>query len=249
MCSATSSRRAEVGVKVKPSREAIGLGIGQRLRVHAGDAAQHPRIGGRAVENLGDQAGQIFDARPHALLDQRIERRRRVVHLVLNQLVDRLVARSEEPVAEDRNPAPQLLFGRLPGAGLPRRLGGRPDRVDRRLQHLAIQPELVAEVVVDGGDVGVRGAAHLAHRDLPEPAIGEQPLRRSQQAVARRIVGAAGAACRRAPLRVPFHSVRLNRAVAADIATTENSSRNVRSPVIAPKPVFLSSRHFSACTA
>ena len=217
----------------------------------AGDAAQHPRVGQRAPENLGDQRRQVLDPRPHALLDERVERRRRVVHLVVNQLVNRVVPRPEQPLVEDGDPASQLFLRRVPGAGLSRGVGGGAHRVDRRLQHLAIQAELVAEVIVDGRDVGVGGAADFADRHLPESALGEQPFGDLQEPIARRVVGAVQAASARAgaPLRMPFHSVRLKSAVAADIATTEKISRNVRSPAIALKPVFLSSRHLRAWTA
>ena len=72
-------------------------------------------------------------------------------------------------------------------------------------------------MVVDRGDIGPRDAADVAHRDLLEAAIGEQPLRRLQQPLAGLGVARAG------------HSERLNSAVAALSDTTEKISRNIRS--------------------
>ena len=97
--------------------------------------------------------------------------------------------------------AAQLLLRRLPGAGLPRRVVGRAHRVDRRLQHLAVEPELVAEVVVDGGDVGARRAADVADGHLLEAAVGEQALGRLQQPIAR-------LACRGVPSQRPLEQRR-----------------------------------------
>ena len=151
---------------------------------------------------------------------------------------------------EDADVAAQLLLG----AAAPRPPARAASVVARMasmadLQHFAVEPELVAEVIVHRGDVGVRGPADLAHRHLLEAAIGEQTLAGLQQPIARRIVGAVDAAPPRRVPSVGFHSVRLKSIVAAVIATTEKISRNIRSPAIAAKPVFLSSRLLNACTA
>ena len=117
---------------------------------------------------------------------------------------------------EDDDVAAELLLGGVSRAGLPGSVVGRAHRINRGLHHHAVQPELVAEMVVDRGNVGARGAANLAHGHFLEAAIGEQPLGRLDQPV-------PGLAIRRA------HNVRLKSIVAAPIATMENIIRNPRS--------------------
>src|SRR5262249_36230514 len=131
--------------------------------------------------------------------------------------------------------AAQLLLRRLPLPRLPRLLGGGAHGLDRAAQDLAVEAELVPEVIVDGGNIGPGRPADLPHRDPLEPPLGEQPLRRRQQP--------------RARLPVGLHSVRLNRPVARPMVTAEKRTRNTRSKPMAPKPVFLRSRSLKACTA
>ena len=102
-------------------------------------------------------------------------------------------------------------------------LVGLAHRVDRDLQHFAVEPELVAEVIVDGRDVGARRPADVADGDVLEPARREQLLGRLQQPIARLAIAAGGAGS-----SAFLHSVRLKSAVAAVIATTENSRQEHR---------------------
>ena len=104
-----------------------------------------------------DHAGQVFDARADALIDDGVERRGGIVHLAVDQLVDGVVPRREQALQEDADEPAQLLFGRLTIAGPARQLGRLAHRVDRRLHDHAVEAQLVAEVIVDGGHVGPRG--------------------------------------------------------------------------------------------
>src|SRR5262245_22165952 len=135
---------------------------------------------------------------------------------------------------EDRNVASQLFLGALPLARGARRLGEFAHRSGGGRQHFAIEPELVAEVVVHGRDVGVRRPADLPHGHALEPALGEQALGRFHQTIAR--------------FAIRVHSVRLKSSVAAVMATTEKTRRKPRSYAIASNPVFLSSRFLNAWT-
>src|SRR5262245_58070402 len=55
------------------------------LRMNARDALQHPRMVQTAVEHLGHNRREIVDARTNTLIHERIEGRRRVVHLAVDQ--------------------------------------------------------------------------------------------------------------------------------------------------------------------
>jgi hypothetical protein len=78
----------------------------------------------------------------------------------------------------------------------PQRVGERQCRVvvtletrqqlaDRRQQHLAVQPFLAAEVVVDRRHIGLRGEADLARRRARVALLGKQTRRFGEQALAR----------------------------------------------------------------
>ena len=123
--------------------------------------------------------------------------------------------------------------GGTAGAGALRRLGGAAHRLDCGSEHFFVEAGLAVEVIVDRGDVRAGPAADVAHGDLGEAALGKQPGGGREQPLARLEV-------------LDAHSVRLNSTVAAVIATAPKISRNVRSKAIAPKPVFLSSRHLNA---
>src|SRR5205823_4819483 len=148
---------------------------------------------------------------------------------------DGLEFRRERALQEDDQIAPQLLFGGSSDPRLPAGFVGVADGIDRHLQRVAIEPKLVAEVIVDRGDVRARRPADLADGDVLEPARGEELLGRLQHSCAR--------------LEILRHSVRLKRSVPPAMATTEKMSRKPRSYEIASNPVFLSNRFLNACTA
>src|SRR4029450_10701265 len=129
----------------------------------------------------------------------------------MDQPVDRIVSRREQPVQEDVDEPPQLLLRGLALARTARRLGVPLHHLARPLHDFPIQPELVAEVIVDRRDIRTRSLADLADGHALETALGEEPLGRSQQAVPGFAVLSRGRS----------HSVLLKSAVAADIATTE----------------------------
>src|SRR5262249_7246338 len=229
--------------EAEPLADRVAAHVDERLRHDAADGAERELIAGIAAGHVGDQPGQVLDARPNALLDQRVERRRRLAGSACYRGWGVVGFGGADPRQEAGNDPPELLFRRLADAGGAPRLGGRPYGIDRHLQRFAVEAELVAEVVVHRSDVGVRLMTDVAHRDVAVAAIREQPLGDVAQALARLEVDS------RAHLRACAHSVRLNSSVAALIATAANSSRNVRSPVMATNPVFLSSRLLNACTA
>src|ERR1035437_9019905 len=207
----------------------------EELRLKAGDRLHHTWIVRRAPEQLGDQAAQVLEARADAVLDDQVERRRRVRHLAADQLVDpRIAAVRRDALEKDPDVDSQLLLRRGTLARLPGAVAGAADFIDRHPHNGSVETELVVEVVVDSRDIGARRAADLANRDVLESAPREQPGRRFEQPLVCFLI---------------LHSVRLNSIVAAAMATTENSARYTRSPVIAPKPVFLSRRLLRACTA
>src|SRR5262245_24188325 len=149
--------------------------------------------------------------------------------------MDALPSRPEHAVQEDTDEAAQLLLGGLALAGDPGRLARLAHGVDGALQDLAVEAELVPEVVVHRGHVRVRGLADLPHGDPLEPPIAEEALRGDEE---------AGPG-----LRVRLHSVRLKSRAARPMAIAEKTERNRRSKAMASKPVFLRSRHLNACTA
>ena len=73
--------------------------------------------------------------------------------------------------------------------------------VDLREQAL-----LAVEMVADAGDIDLRGGGELAHRHTVEPALGEQPLGGSQDAVAGAVLLVAATLLRRelGPARFEF---------------------------------------------
>src|SRR5712691_8081181 len=146
-----------------------------------------------------------------------------------------VVRRARRAFDVHANVGAQLVLGAAPLAGPPRRFAGRPHRGHRQLHDLAVQAELVAEVIVDRRHVRARLAADLAHADPLEPALGKQPRPGLHQPLAGLLI-----ACR--------HSVLLKSMVAAVMATTEKAMRYRRSPPIATKPVFFRSRLFNAWT-
>src|SRR6185437_2441641 len=83
-----------------------------------------------------------------------------------------------------------------------------------------------------------------AHRG--EAMLGEERSRFGQQPVARRRVGPP---CVRRRHSRAHDNVRLKSRVAATMVSTEKIARYTRSNQIAAKPVFLSKRLFSPCTA
>src|SRR5438067_6583837 len=101
-------------------------------------------------------------------------------------------------------------------------------RVDRRLQHLAVQTQFVAKVIVHRGDIRARRAADVTYGHLLETAVREQTLRGLQEAETRLAISCRRPRRKRCP-GLCLHSVRLKSMVAALIATTEKISRNPRS--------------------
>src|SRR5262245_21577422 len=128
--------------------------------------------------------------------------------------MDARAARPEHAVQEDADEAAELLLRRLALPGPAGGVGRLAHRADRALQDLAVEAELVAEVVVHRGHVGAGGLADLAHRDHLETALAEEPLRGRKQP--------------RAGQSVRLHSVRLKRPVARLMASRENTERNRR---------------------
>src|SRR5262249_59845168 len=57
---------------------------------------------------------------------------------------------------------------------------------------------LAVEMVADAGDVHLRGGGELAHRHAIEAALGEQPLARAQDALARSLLVLGGGCSHRA---------------------------------------------------
>src|SRR5262245_64504211 len=57
---------------------------------------------------------------------------------------------------------------------------------------------LAVEMVADAGDVHLRGGGELAHRHAIEAALGEQPLARAQDALARSLLVLGGGRSHRA---------------------------------------------------
>ena len=226
MCRAAISMLSGVGLKTNPRRSAIGffrtqMMVCARMPPHA---AEDPGIGGVAFHQLRDHASEELQPRACRLLDQRVHRRRRVVDLALNEAVDGLVFRIEDAAQKDRQIPPQLFGRRMSFGGAASSLVRLANRVDRDLQHLAIQTLLVAEVIVHGRDVGASRPGDVADGDVLEPTRREQLLGRMEQPRARLAIAAGGAGS-----SAFLHSVRLKSAVAAVIATTENSRRKPRS--------------------
>ena len=147
-----------------------------------------------------------------------------MVDLALNQAVDGLVFRTEDAAQKGRQIPPQLFGWQMSFGGAASSLVRLANRVDGDLQHFAIQTLLVAEVIVHGGDVGASRPGDVAHGDVLETTRREQLLGRLEQPIAGFAIAAGGAGS-----SAFLHSVRLKSAVAAVIATTENSRRNPRS--------------------
>src|SRR5579862_1316625 len=148
-------------------------------------------------------------------------------------------ALSENAPGDDANVGAQFVLGRQSFGRLTRGLGGLGHDRDGRFEHLTVQTELVAEVVVHGRDVGAGFAADRANRHFLEAVRCELSNGDVEHAPVSPAVRVAAS---------PTHSVLLNMRVASVIAMTENTSRYARSNPIASKPVFFSSRHLKACT-
>src|SRR5437762_6144108 len=100
--------------------------------------------------------------------------------------MDPIVALGAEHAAKmHMHETPELLVRRAAHRRLFRGFGRGTQHVAGELQHLAVQAQLVAEMVVDGRDVCARGPADVAHGDLLESTVGEQARRGPEEPFAR----------------------------------------------------------------
>jgi len=160
----------------------------QALQLDAHHGPPHPRIGRRATEYFGDDAVQILHARLQDPPDDEFERGRRFVELPHHELVDPVIAHRGDALQKDRDERGQSLLGRLVPPGVDDGRGRPPHLIDGRLQDRLIEPVLAVKVIVDGGDVGMRGAADVANRYTGKPARRKQPRAFREQSLTRVLI-------------------------------------------------------------
>src|SRR5581483_5484303 len=110
---------------------------------------------------------------------------------------------AREPQRRREQRVEQRLAFEGPARGGPLVLGEQRDalaveRVEARADHLAEQPLLAAEVIIDRGEVDARGRRQHAQRRPVEAVLEEQPLGGFEDAAARRLgrLAVAGGAAR-----------------------------------------------------
>jgi len=103
----------------------------------------------------------------------------------------RVRALQEKPFEEVFDVETEALFGRQRGIDLAQRKLG-VDRAMGVAQHIEVEVFLVAEVVVDRGDIGLGEIANLADGGVAEARLGEDLAGRVEESLARRGLGFAG---------------------------------------------------------
>jgi len=136
----------------------------QALQLHAHHRTLHARIVRPAFEQLGDHAAEILHARFQHLSDDEIQRCGRFVQLAHHELMNPVVAHGGDALEKDLDEGGQPASGGLAFSGIDNRGRRRPHLINRGLHHRVVESALTVKVVVDGRDVGVRGAADIPHR-------------------------------------------------------------------------------------
>jgi len=170
---AVDDLRPQRHVRVEPLDDRSAVVIEDALPDDAHRAKAHLLLAGVGAEDAAHDALQLLALRADDLGHEAVERLGGLDHLARHEAaVGRL-----QPRVED---APQELLHGDAQALL--RVGRHLGRHQRVLlagllagvaQDLAVQAGLVAEVVVDGGHVGVRALADLAHRRGAVALLGE----------------------------------------------------------------------------
>ena len=151
---------------------------------------------------------EVLHPRHDAVFDDDVERRRGIHHLARHKPVDGASPIGKQALHEQQEVSPETLFRGLPPSRFTRQVGRLSYAVRRRLQDRAIEPELVAEMIVDRRDVRSRVATDFTNRDVfkPRSANNRSPALRSRARVSASAATAdepasLSSATRRLPMR------------------------------------------------
>ena len=147
----------------------------EQALAHQAERAEPHRLGvGLAADQFPHNRAQVLRLRADALDHDGVQRAGGINHFAGDELAVPRVAAVVEDAQEKRpHKRPQPRWGRR--AGLHPHIEGELLKRARLIvsQHLAIERILVAEVVVDGGDIGAGVAADVADTRPLEATFGE----------------------------------------------------------------------------
>ena len=187
--------RASSSVRARQPQQRAGKDVDQDLPHDAEGAKPGLVVVGRQTDHSADQSQQALKERAADLIDELAQRRRG-----LRQFVDQDAEVPVGPVApaDAAAGAPgSPPAGCLPEAPSWLRAVRMPSSSAARsglLDDLGVEAQLVAEVIVDGGDIGARGDADFADGGGAIAAVGEDPSGNVEQLVAGGLRGCRPAA-------------------------------------------------------
>ena len=169
----------------QPRNHRAAMMVKDALADHAHAAQPRAFVVRGAAENFLHDGAKLVCHRPHPLLDQRIQRRRRLDHFARHELA--LPCRRafvKNPQQKRKHERAQFFLRRRVGGNVQQRRIFFVRPAVRIAQHLRVKRLLVAEMVVDGGDVRARAPADFAHRCVAEAGLGKHRARRLQKLAA-----------------------------------------------------------------